>query len=90
MDSLFSVGDEAGDVDVANIDVAKVDAAAGRVGIELPRGGIDLKDHLSVIEAGLIRRALEEADGTIAQAARLLRMRRTTLVEKLRKHRLSA
>jgi sigma-54 specific flagellar transcriptional regulator A len=56
----------------------------------LPRGGIDLKDHLSAIEIGLIRKALEEADGTVAGAARLLRIRRTTLVEKLRKYRLSA
>ena len=56
----------------------------------LPRGGIDLKDHMSAIEIGLIRKALEEADGTVAGAARLLRMRRTTLVEKLRKYRLSA
>jgi sigma-54 specific flagellar transcriptional regulator A len=58
--------------------------------LELPRGGMDLKDHLSAIEIGLIRKALAEADGTIAEAARLLRMRRTTLVEKLRKYRLSA
>ena len=57
---------------------------------ELPSGGIDLKDHLSAIEIGLIRKALEEADGTVAEAARLLRIRRTTLVEKLRKYRLSA
>jgi sigma-54 specific flagellar transcriptional regulator A len=56
----------------------------------LPRGGIDLKDHLSAIEVGLIRKALVEADGTVAGAARLLRIRRTTLVEKLRKYRLSA
>jgi sigma-54 specific flagellar transcriptional regulator A len=56
----------------------------------LPRGGIDLKDHMSAIEIGLIRKALEEADGTVAGAARLLRIRRTTLVEKLRKYRLSA
>ena len=56
----------------------------------LPRGGLDLKDHLSAIELCLIRSALLEADGTIAEAARLLRMRRTTLVEKLRKYRLSA
>ena len=56
----------------------------------LPRGGIDLKDHLSAIEVGLIRKALVEADGTVAEAARLLRIRRTTLVEKLRKYRLSA
>jgi sigma-54 specific flagellar transcriptional regulator A len=53
-------------------------------------GGIDLKDHLSTIEIGLIRKALEEADGTVAGAARLLNIRRTTLVEKLRKYRLSA
>jgi sigma-54 specific flagellar transcriptional regulator A len=56
----------------------------------LKSGGIDLKDHLSSIEIGLIRKALEEADGTVAGAARLLNIRRTTLVEKLRKYRLSA
>jgi sigma-54 specific flagellar transcriptional regulator A len=65
-------------------------ATAELAGFELPRGGMDLKDHLSAIEIGLIRKALEEADGTVAEAARLLRMRRTTLVEKLRKYRLSA
>jgi sigma-54 specific flagellar transcriptional regulator A len=59
-------------------------------GVALPSGGIDLKDHLSAIEIGLIRKALEEADGTVAEAARLLRIRRTTLVEKLRKYHLSA
>jgi sigma-54 specific flagellar transcriptional regulator A len=76
-----------------------VEAAAGPVDApqvyeilegHLPRGGIDLKDHLSAIEVGLIRKALVEADGTVAEAARLLRIRRTTLVEKLRKYRLSA
>jgi sigma-54 dependent transcriptional regulator, flagellar regulatory protein len=56
----------------------------------LQNGGINLKDHLSAIEIGLIRRALEQADGTVAEAARLLNMRRTTLVEKLRKYRLCA
>jgi len=69
------------------------DIMAGRRGTgsddaALPRGGIDLKDHLSAIEIGLIRKALEEADGTVAEAARLLKMRRTTLVEKLRKYHL--
>ncbi len=56
----------------------------------LPRGGIDLKNHMSAIEIGLIRQALRDADGTVAGAARLLNIRRTTLVEKLRKYRLSA
>ena len=56
----------------------------------LPNDGFDLKDHLSTIEVGLIRQALAEAGGTVAEAARLLNMRRTTLVEKLKKYRLSA
>jgi sigma-54 specific flagellar transcriptional regulator A len=68
------------------------DSVDGEESIEnaLKSGGIDLKDHLSAIEIGLIRKALVEADGTVAEAARLLKIRRTTLVEKLRKYRLSA
>jgi len=71
-------------------DTADADADEGAVENLLKSGGIDLKDHLSAIEIGLIRKALEEADGTVAEAARLLKIRRTTLVEKLRKYRLTA
>jgi sigma-54 dependent transcriptional regulator, flagellar regulatory protein len=70
------------------LDGAQVNGAA--VDSALRNGGIDLKDHLSAIEIDLIRKALAEAHGTVAEAARLLRIRRTTLVEKLRKYRLSA
>ncbi|HEC28930.1 MAG TPA: sigma-54-dependent Fis family transcriptional regulator [Gammaproteobacteria bacterium] len=52
----------------------------------LPRDGLDLKEHLNSLEVSLIRQALTEADGVVAHAAKLLNMRRTTLVEKLRKH----
>lgn len=52
----------------------------------LPRDGINLKEHLSHLEVNLIRQALHEADGVVAHAAKLLTMRRTTLVEKLRKY----
>lgn len=52
----------------------------------LPEGGVDLKDHLADIEVGLIRQALDITDGVVAHAAKLLRMQRTTLVEKLRKY----
>jgi sigma-54 specific flagellar transcriptional regulator A len=77
--------------DMANFaDAGDLGGAVQAANIEWPRGGIDLKVHLSAIEIGLIRKALEEADGTVAEAARLLGMRRTTLVEKLRKYRLSA
>ncbi len=52
----------------------------------LPRDGINLKEHLSNLEVSLIRQALNEANGVVAHAAKLLNMRRTTLVEKLRKY----
>lgn len=52
----------------------------------LPPGGMDLKSHLADIELELIRQALEEADGVVAHAAPKLGLRRTTLVEKLRKY----
>ncbi len=52
----------------------------------LPVGGLDLKEHLSNLELDLIRQALDESDGVVAHAAKRLKMRRTTLVEKLRKY----
>jgi sigma-54 specific flagellar transcriptional regulator A len=52
---------------------------------ELPRG-FDLREYLESLERRLIVRALHSAGGTVAQAARLLGLRRTTLVEKLRKY----
>jgi sigma-54 specific flagellar transcriptional regulator A len=52
--------------------------------------GFDLRSYLERLEQRLIVRALEEAGGTVAHAARLLGLRRTTLVEKLRKYSLTA
>jgi sigma-54 specific flagellar transcriptional regulator A len=51
----------------------------------LPEAGVDLRAHLTLIERSLISQALERSGGTVAHAARLLQLRRTTLVEKLRK-----
>ncbi|MBF0254985.1 MAG: sigma-54-dependent Fis family transcriptional regulator [Gammaproteobacteria bacterium] len=59
-----------------------VDAPAPR----LPPEGFDLKTHLSNLEISLIKQALDDADGVVAHAAQRLKMRRTTLVEKLRKY----
>jgi len=56
-----------------------------KVTIQLPEPGIDLRAHLIAIERSLVEQALQRADGTVAQAARLLGLRRTTLVEKMRK-----
>jgi len=51
----------------------------------LPQEGLDLRAHLLAIERRLVEQALERSNGTVAHAARLLNLRRTTLVEKLRK-----
>jgi sigma-54 specific flagellar transcriptional regulator A len=55
---------------------------------EIP-DGFDLRNYLESLEQRLIVRALDDAGGTVAQAARLLGLRRTTLVEKLRKYSLT-
>jgi sigma-54 specific flagellar transcriptional regulator A len=52
----------------------------------LPDEGIDLRDHMASIELALINEALARTQGVVAHAAQLLGLRRTTLVEKLRKY----
>ncbi|MCQ4346675.1 sigma-54 dependent transcriptional regulator [Pseudomonas stutzeri] len=52
----------------------------------LPIGGLDLKDYLNNLERSLIQQALDDAGGVVARAAERLRVRRTTLVEKMRKY----
>ena len=52
----------------------------------LPAEGLDLKDYLGNLEQGLIQQALDDAAGVVARAAERLRIRRTTLVEKMRKY----
>ncbi|QEY51894.1 sigma-54 dependent transcriptional regulator [Legionella longbeachae] len=48
--------------------------------------GIDLKEHLVKTELALISQALNESDWVVSHAANYLNMRRTTLVEKMRKY----
>ncbi|MGH8597132.1 MAG: helix-turn-helix domain-containing protein, partial [Gammaproteobacteria bacterium] len=52
---------------------------------QLPRGGLDLKEHMTQIETDLITQALNEESWIVAHAAKRLQMGRTTLVEKMRK-----
>lgn len=55
-----------------------------RLGIS--REGIDLKEFLTRLELHYIKLALDQSDGVVARAAKLLKLGRTTLVEKLRKY----
>ena len=52
----------------------------------LPEEGLDLKAHLEKIERSLIEQSLVVNDGVVARAAESLSIRRTTLVEKMRKY----
>ncbi len=51
----------------------------------LTEDGIDLRSRMAEIERTLIMQALDLSDGVVAQAAKLLGLQRTTLVEKMRK-----
>ena len=66
----------------------------GLVGLDspavLPVNGLDLKEYLANLEQVLIKQALEDANGVVARAAERLHIRRTTLVEKVRKYGLNA
>ena len=51
----------------------------------LPDAGMDLPAYLQQVEGGLIHAALERTRGNKLQAARLLNIKRTTLVEKAKR-----
>ena len=53
---------------------------------ELPPEGVNLKEMLAELEVNMINQALEAQGGVVARAADMLGMRRTTLVEKMRKY----
>jgi len=53
--------------------------------VDFPEHGLDLPGYLSSIERDLIERALDRTQGNRNKAADLLRIKRTTLVEKLKR-----
>ncbi len=54
----------------------------------LPESGVNLKEFVTKLEISYIELALAEESGVVARAAKRLGMRRTTLVEKMRKYNL--
>ena len=77
---------EAEEEELPEVTVAGEDPGSVMNAPRLPQDGLDLKSHLANMELTLIRQALDESDGVVAHAAKRLKMRRTTLVEKLRKY----
>jgi len=78
-------GEEHDDEGILPSEIWKGDDDSSTASTRLPENGVDLRAHLTLIERSLISQALQRSGGTVAHAARLLSLRRTTLVEKLRK-----
>ncbi len=70
-----------------NDTTVSTDNAAATASInDLPDEGINLKEYLADLEISLIEQALTKQSWVVARAAETLGMRRTTLVEKMRKY----
>lgn len=82
--------DESADDETNSQHLSALQAVANIVNIDakplLPHEGIDLKAYIASLEQNLIQQALDDASGVVARAADKLQIRRTTLVEKMRKY----
>jgi DNA-binding NtrC family response regulator len=75
------------EIDVADLppEIAATPTPLSAPFVEFPDEGLDLPAYLSSIERDLIRRSLERTRGNRNRAAELLKIKRTTLVEKLKR-----
>jgi DNA-binding NtrC family response regulator len=74
-------------IEVADLppDVQAANVEAVRPAFDLPEAGLDLPDLVAKIERDMIDRALARTEHNKGAAARLLGLKRTTLVEKLKR-----
>jgi two-component system response regulator PilR (NtrC family) len=73
------------DVDMLPDEIRAAATAANPGFVTLPEDGFDLDKHLAGIERDLIDQSLERAGGNKRKAAQILGLKRTTLVEKLKR-----
>jgi DNA-binding NtrC family response regulator len=80
-------GGNRGQIDVEDLSPEFLEPASTPLpaAIALPESGLDLDLLVSSIERELIERSLERTNGNKGQAARLLNLKRTTLVEKIKR-----
>jgi DNA-binding NtrC family response regulator len=81
----FTAGRSRIDVEDLPIEVQQAQQLPLSSGVSLPDAGIDLDLFVADIERELIQRSLERTGGNKGQAAKLLNLKRTTLVEKLKR-----
>ena len=74
-------------IDVADLgpEIQNVPAPAADTETWFPDEGMDLERYIGGVELTLIKRSLERTHGNKVQAARLLNLKRTTLIEKLKR-----
>jgi len=75
------------DIDSADLppEVQMIPQGAATPILDFPDDGLDLPAYLAAIERDLIHQSLDRTGGNRNRAAELLRIKRTTLVEKLKR-----
>ena len=81
----FSQGRSQIDVHDLTSDIQNQPAEAETSGVWFPDDGLDFARYIEGVELSLIRRSLERTRGNKRQAAKLLNLKRTTLIEKLKR-----
>jgi DNA-binding NtrC family response regulator len=81
----LSAGRQQIDLSDLPAEVHVVESATQTPFVELPDSGLDLPSYLAAIERDLIQRSLDRTGGNRNRAAELLHIKRTTLVEKLKR-----
>jgi two-component system, NtrC family, response regulator AtoC len=74
-------------IDMADLpsEVLAAPPATARPFVEFPAQGLDLPEYMNALERDLIHMALDRTGGNKNKASELLRIKRTTLVEKLKR-----
>jgi DNA-binding NtrC family response regulator len=81
----FSAGRTQIDVGDLPAEVQQAEETVMSPAVALPEEGLDLDEFITNVERELIQRSLERTGGNKGQAAKLLGLKRTTLVEKLKR-----
>jgi DNA-binding NtrC family response regulator len=87
IERAVAFGSGRGQIDLQDLppEVASAQAESIAPGVFLPDEGLDLDTLITGIERDLIQRSLERTKGNKGQAAKLLHLKRTTLVEKIKR-----
>jgi transcriptional regulator with PAS, ATPase and Fis domain len=81
----FSHGRSQIDVQDLAPEIQNAPAPAESADMWFPDDGLDFESYIETVELSLIKRSLERTRGNKRQAAKLLNLKRTTLIEKLKR-----